>query len=400
MMMLKALRNRPIALLWGGQALSAIGDEIYRVALIWLAVSLIGADTGFLAAGQCAAVLTFSLIGGRWADRWDHFRTLIGVDALRALIVLLPVALYYFHPVSLPVLWGVALTLSALSAFFDPALQAMLPRFSRDWESLRAATGLMSTTIRLARVVGPAIIGLLTPWISMIHFFTLDALTFAVSALSISAIRKKGPSPAKPPARSVLDTVLSGFNLVRSTPRMPFLITVKAIAGGAWNLGYSLGLALRVHELAPHDPRAFGFVVAAYGFGNIASALFLGNLRRNRPGLMMFTGYLWLGTGFVLIAVSHGLPALMLSAAFMAIGGPMNDLPFVDVVQSLFDIDDIPKVIRLRMAVETATTLLCMLISPLLFRVLSSSVVIALCGIAIVGVGAAGLIRENRSAMA
>lgn len=53
--MLKALRHRAISRLWFGQALSSVGDEIYRVGLTWLAVGLIGADTGYLTAGQAAA---------------------------------------------------------------------------------------------------------------------------------------------------------------------------------------------------------------------------------------------------------------------------------------------------------------------------------------------------------
>src|SRR3569833_1451781 len=107
--MLKALRERSIALLWGGQWLSSIGDEIYRVALIWLAVGLIGADAGYLSAAQSAALLLLTLIGG---------------DAARALIELLPVAAFYLGGVTLPVLFATALGLSALSAFFDPSLQA------------------------------------------------------------------------------------------------------------------------------------------------------------------------------------------------------------------------------------------------------------------------------------
>src|SRR5271156_6603337 len=98
MLMLKALRKPPIALLWCGQATSAIGDELYRVALIWLAVGLIGADTGYLSAGQSAALLLLSVIGGQWADHWDHLKTMIGVDLLRGLIVLIPVALFHFMP--------------------------------------------------------------------------------------------------------------------------------------------------------------------------------------------------------------------------------------------------------------------------------------------------------------
>src|SRR3954463_12362237 len=114
MLMLKALRDRSIRLLWSGQALSSIGDEIYRVALIWLAVGLIGPDTGYLAAAQSGALLILSLVGGRWADQWDHRRTMIGVDQLRAVIVLAPVAAFYAGHVTLPLLIAVALSLAGL----------------------------------------------------------------------------------------------------------------------------------------------------------------------------------------------------------------------------------------------------------------------------------------------
>src|SRR5262249_13374883 len=160
-----------------------IGDEIYRVALIWLAVGMIGVDTGYLPAAQCAAVIVLSLVGGRWASRWDSFRTMIWVDILRGLIVLVPVATaVVLHATSLPVLLIVAVLISALGAFFDPALVTMVPRFAHDVDSLQAANGLMSTTYRLGRALGPGIVGLLTLIMPHIHFFTLDAATFFVSA--------------------------------------------------------------------------------------------------------------------------------------------------------------------------------------------------------------------------
>jgi hypothetical protein len=66
--MLMALRERSIALLWSGQALSATGDEIYRVTLIWLAVGLIGEDAGYLAAAQASAC-AWDWASSRWARR-------------------------------------------------------------------------------------------------------------------------------------------------------------------------------------------------------------------------------------------------------------------------------------------------------------------------------------------
>lgn len=397
MLMAKALKNRSIALLWSGQALSAIGDEIYRVALIWLAVGLVGADTGYLAAGQCVALLTLSLVGGKWADHWDHFRTMIWVDGLRTLIVILPVIAVHFVPISMPLLWAVALSVSALSALFDPALQALLPRFAPDTETLQAATGLMSTTQRLARVAGPGIIGVLTPFMPPIQLFSIEGLSFAISALSIHSLSSAPAAKSRPkrrPARlGFRESVLAGFRAARRTEHMSFIVWAKGFSGGAWNLAYSLGLALLARKIAPHDVRAFGMVVGAYGIGNLSAALWLANRPRKRSTLIMFTGYAWMGMGFVLIALSPTLRMMMISAVIAAIGGPMNDLPFVDMVQERFPIEEIPMIFRLRMALETAATLICMVISPFLFRVLHVRAVIGICGIALTLIGVAGLVR-------
>src|ERR1700679_3654151 len=106
--MRSALQNRAISRLWFGQALSSIGDEIYRVGLTWIAVGLIGADTGYLNSAQAAALMVLSFVGGKWAENWDPLRTMIRVDLVRAIIVLIPVFYSFCAPVPLAVLAIVA----------------------------------------------------------------------------------------------------------------------------------------------------------------------------------------------------------------------------------------------------------------------------------------------------
>jgi hypothetical protein len=399
--MLRGLRKRAIALLWGGQALSAIGDEIYRVALIWLAVGLVGADAGYLAAAQSAALLVLSLVGGRWADRWDHRRTMIGVDALRALIALLPVVFFRAGPGALPLLVLVAVSLSGLGAFFDPALQATLPDVSDDAETLSAANGLMSTTARLARAIGPGIVGLLSGLIPTIHFFTLDAASFALSAASIAAIgrTRAEPAPAHAPAR---ESLRAAFDSVRRQRTMAYLMVVKSIGGGIWSLSYALGLALLVHSIAPGDMRAFGLTIAAYGAGNLAGALFIGNVARRRPAFIVFCGYVWMGLGFVAMGFAPGLRSLAAACVWAGFGGPINDLPFVDLVQRLYPVREIPRVFRLRMAAETAAGLVLMSAAPWLLRRVPPRAVISGCGGIFLLFGLAGFARfaEKRGAAA
>ena len=224
--MLRALRDPKTFRLWIGQALSSIGDEIYRVGLTWMAVGLIGADTGYLTAAQAGSLMLLSVVGGKWADQWDTLQTMIRIDLARAVIVLIPVAYALFAPVPLWLLATVAVVLSGLGAFFDPALQTALPRFLTDAKLLRAATGLMSTTTRLARMVGPALVGYLAGILPPIHFFTMDALSFAVSAASVRAAQtietaeRAVPAALKPtrPRPSFAEAVVGGFRALQTRP--------------------------------------------------------------------------------------------------------------------------------------------------------------------------------------
>jgi Bacterial protein of unknown function (DUF894). len=380
--MIKALKNPQLLRLWFGQASSSVGDEIYRVGLTWFAVGLMGANTGYLTAGQTASLMLLSFIGGKWADRWQPIKTLVSVDLIRAAIVIIPVAISYFTEVPMAVLWGMALSLSALSAFFDPAVQSIIPTLAKDKELMHSTNGLMSTTIRMARMVGPAIVGLLSAFIPMIHFFTIDAITFIVSAYCVYSLKKHVPE--HPPAhhqQSMIDAITSGFKKVRQIPGMSYVFFSRAVTAGTWNLALVIGFALLVHQMTNGDAKSFGLVMASYGVGNFAGALYFGNRPRPRSEFLMYSGYMWLGLGFVCIGVAPTIPLVMIAAAAGGFSGPMNDLAFIDMAQQKFEVKDLTKVFRLRMAVESAATLLCTVTSPWLIKHTSIRAVIIGCGV-------------------
>lgn len=380
--MIKALRKPQILRLWFGQAFSSIGDEIYRVGLIWLAVGLMGPNTGYLAAGQTASLMLLSFIGGRWADRWNPRKTMISVDLIRAVIVLCPVAISFFMPTPLFVLWIMAFTLAGLSAFFDPATQGLIPVLAGNHELMQSTNGLMSTTIRMARMIGPAIVGLLSAFIPMIHFFTIDAITFCVSAYCVYSLKKYIPPMdySKMPKSNFKTAVLSGFYLAREVPGMSYLYFSKALTAGCWNLVIAIGFPLLVHEMTGGDARYFGLVMASYGVGNFIGALYFGNMERVRLWEIYFYGLLFLGIGFILIGLAPNVELIILAAAFAGFFGPMNDLAFIDMVQKKFKVTDLTKMFRLRLASESSMTLIFTLISPMMIKLTSVRTVILIGG--------------------
>jgi hypothetical protein len=233
-----------------------------------------------------------------------------------------------------------------LSAFFDPAMQETLPELAHG-EVLSATNGLLEATRRLARILGPALVGLLNGVIPLFHFFTIDAASFGVSALSIRKLGKSPPRETQPRAgttfRRIADGLSAGYRLVRREPFMRYCIANAAITWGMWSLVYMLGLALLLHQRMPDRIGAYGLVLASYGCGNLTANLVLASLQIRRPGLVMFTGVTILGAGFILVAYAPSLPLMMAAAAVSAIGGPMDDLSFLHVMQRLYKGRDIAR---------------------------------------------------------
>jgi DHA3 family macrolide efflux protein-like MFS transporter len=397
----RTLSYRPIFILWAGEAFSAIGDEIYKVALIWLAVKMVGSSAGYLAAGQAASVLVVGLIGGIWADRWDPRKTMICVDWIRGLLVLVPVFWVKFFPLNMGVLVFVALAVSGFSAFFEPALQSVIPRLAQGRELMQATNGLMGTTSRLARTVGPGLVGLLTGWVPIIDFFTLDSVSFAVSALAVKSLYRELPEQKSSKRRIPLhEAILSGFRLIEDDARMKFIIYGKSVISGGWSIIFPLGIALLVQENYPGDVRAYGFLMASYGVGNLLSAVILTNINLTYPMRRMGQGFVLIGAGFVAMAFFKSMPLMMLSAAVSAVGGPLNDLAHLDMFQQKYSSDKLSQVVRFRMVVECAGILTCLLIAPLLFRLFPVRVVIGGSAMMIALVGVVGLLFFQESGKA
>lgn len=396
--MIRALRTPQILRLWFSQAFSSIGDEIYRVGLIWLAIGIMGADAGYLAAGQTAALMLLSFVGGKWADHWNPRRTMITVDIIRAVIVLVPVIISFFMPTPMLILWIMAFSVSGLSAFFDPATQGLIPVLAETPELMQATNGLMSTTIRMARMIGPAIVGLLSAFVPMIHFFTIDALTFCVSAFFIYNLKKYIPADETPraPKSDFKTAISSGFRLMRGLPGMSYLFFAKAITTGTWNLVLGIGFPLLVHQMSGGSARFFGLVMASYGVGNFIGAIYFGNKVRTQLWTLFFFGLVCMGVGFIFISLAPSVPLLIIAAAMTGFTGPMNDLAYIDTVQQRFLVKDIPKIFRLRLATESSMALFFTLICPWLIQSTSVRVAIGLSGGIWIISGLVGLIFKRR----
>ncbi|MCW3474394.1 MFS transporter [Limobrevibacterium gyesilva] len=393
-------------------AASAVGDQLFTVVLSWVAVGLLGTAAGYLSALQAAATLATALLAGHWADRIEHRRLMVAADLVRAAALLGLVATWMARgDPTVASLIGCVLVLAAGQALFRPALQAILPALVADTALLPATNALLDTTERIARLLGPGLVGVASAVLPLVHFVTLDAATFVVSAAAVLAILRLRPAATAPVHRaSMLTGVLHGFTAVRRHPLLGFMLGVTCVINGAWYAAFFLGLPLMIEQAGVTGPggaglAAYGLVISGYGSTNLLATLVVGSRGiARRPAWMIFGGNLFLGTGIVALGLSGlllpaawMLPCFIASAALGAIGGPMHDVTMATLRQTVLARADMAAAVRAFMVMNQVGTLVALLAAPVVFDATGVPQAVMLCGAAILCVSAAGFLRHGHA---
>lgn len=400
--------------LWFSQLLSVVGDHLFTVALTWMAVQKAGSSAALVTAAGLGTAMLLGLFGGALADRWNRHLTMVSTDWLRALIVgMLPVIdtfgeLQLWHFVIVVVL------VEGLGTLFDPAMQASLPKLcGGDPLTLQTANALMDGTHRLARVLGPGLTGWFLLVLSLPEFFAADAVTFAVSAVVLLALKSKFPtssfsssvcSPARsaadrvPRKRSLFTEIGDSLRLLGKHKALLWALTSLGIVNIAWSAVYFTGIPLLVDQQLAVNVGAYGLIIGAYGIGNLVSLFVMSLLPFRMNLIMMFVGQLLLALGFLLLGTAETLWMAMFATALAAFGSPMGDLIMLQMIQTDFPSEHIGKIYSLRRMISMTGLLLGSLAAVVAFKWLSVALSIQLFSCLILLSGIAGVIRFSSRA--
>jgi MFS family permease len=185
--MIATLRQRNFTLLWIGQLVSLIGDWALGVGLpiyVFLLTHSVLILSIALLAGRLPSILLGS-VAGVFVDRWDRRRTMIVTNLLLA-VALLPLLLVRTADL-VWIVYAVAFVTSSIEQFFVPAENALLPHLVGE-EHLVAANSLNALSSNLARLVGPALGGVIAAVFGLDGIVLVDAASFVIAGLFIGFI--------------------------------------------------------------------------------------------------------------------------------------------------------------------------------------------------------------------
>jgi Na+/melibiose symporter-like transporter len=278
----RLLHNRHFNIFWAGQTLSAIGDAIALIAIPLLVLRVTGsiAQMGLVTATVGVGTIIAGVIAGPIADRVDRRRFMIGCDVAR-------MGVYAVIPVG----WWLAgphLALIYLTAGFGAFLGMCFSVTSItavanlvDADQVTDANGRLQASAACASIVGPVLAGVLAARFSPATALGVDALSFAVSALSLARLRLRYATARRPDA-SHERRVTELFAGVRFLWQQPVLRALTyMIAGFSFLTLGALDLFIYhlKHDLGQND-RAVGLVFSIASTGAIAGGLLAAPVRR------------------------------------------------------------------------------------------------------------------------
>jgi hypothetical protein len=267
-------------------------------------------------------------------------------------------------------------------------------------------SGLMDVTQRLARAVGPSLAGLLVAAFPLYHFFTIDAVSFLISAGAIAVLGSRmnwhstqlhlDEDQDELPSRHLMQELLQGFSVVMQHKPVAFSISTTAIIAGLWGCAFMVGIPMVVKNSLGAGVGTYGFIIGAYGLGNVIGNVVLANLPMRRSLLVMFGGDIVLGLGFLVIALGHAVFSAIAGSFIAAIGGAVGDVVLLNVILTEIPAQHLGKVLSLRLTFLYAGVSIGLFAAAPIFAVAQPLAVIGVCSGIIVLCGLVGIILFGR----
>src|SRR5580658_8881050 len=315
---LRALRHRNFQLFFTGQLISLIGTWMQSVAQSWLVYRLTGSPAllGLVSFAGQIMIFVLSPIAGYAADRLNRHRVVIATQSASMLLALVLAALTLTDRIRIWELFVLAALLGVVNAFDMPARQSFLVEMVGRGD-LMNAIALNSSMFNGARIIGPAIAGILVARIGEGWCFFANGISYVavIWGLLLMKVQPFRPAPA---LMSPWETIREGFQYVGGTVPIRAIVILIAIVSFA-GMPYTVLMPVFADRILHVGPQGLGVLMGATGVGALGGALLLAS----RTRLTGFT--IWIPTAAAIFAVSlAGFAAsnrMWLSCAMLFIAG-------------------------------------------------------------------------------
>ncbi|GAA1869463.1 MFS transporter [Pseudonocardia ailaonensis] len=306
--MFASLHTRNYRLYLSGQVVSNVGTWMQRIAQDWLVLDLThGSATalGIAAALQFAPMLVLTLWGGVLADRVDKRTMLVVVQSAMGLCALVLGTVVLTGVVELWQVYAFCLLLGCFSAFDTPMRQSFVSEMVGPGQVVNAVA-LNSLVFNLARIVGPAVAGLLIVAIGTGWVFLLNAVSFLGVIAGLLLMRPEALFRTEGVPRAP-HQLREGLAYVRSRPDLVAILVLVFLVS-TFGINFFMTIALLARNVFGRDAEGYGLLTTLLAVGSVLGAMIAAR-RSAKPRLRVVAGS---GLAFgVVLTVAGSMPTYL-----------------------------------------------------------------------------------------
>ncbi|WP_271628730.1 MFS transporter [Caldicellulosiruptor sp. DIB 104C] len=270
-----ALKSKNFRYFWIGQCISLIGTWLQNTALSWLVLTLTKSAflVGLFNALQFTPQLFLSLFAGAIIDHFPKKKLLIITQSLLMIVAFLLSFLIWTKVINYPILLVFALALGIINTFDMPARQSFVIELAGQ-ELLINAVALNSLNFNLARVIGPAIAGILLKNVRMSVCFFLNGLSFIAVLIGLFLIDVGLKPLSKTKSRGMFKDILEGLKYTKNN-RVILQTMILILIMNVFIMNFNVLIPLYTKYVLHKDEAGYGFLLSSMGIGALSGALFV-----------------------------------------------------------------------------------------------------------------------------
>lgn len=330
----RAFQNRNYTLFFCGQSVSQIGTWMQRTAVSWVIYSLTHSAfmLGFAVFAQQIPSFLLSLHGGVVADRFSRYKILLVTQSASMLqAILMAILILNKHYVVWEIL-ALSAFLGVINAFDVPARQPMVHEMVNNKDDVGNALALNSAMVNMARLVGPALSGLVLQAFGAGVCFSLNALSFVAVIISLLYMKMPAFIPASG-RKKVIAELAEGWEYLKQTPSIASVVLLLIVLS-LFVFPYDSMIPVFAKVVFKGNAATFGFISSFMGLGAILGTFYFAS-QKNGTNLtnILLMSITVLGIGLIIFSRISFFPLAMPFAVLAGFGSLMPMTVSITIIQ-------------------------------------------------------------------
>ncbi|WP_297421183.1 MFS transporter [Clostridium sp.] len=314
-----ALKHNNFRYYWIGMCVSLIGTWMQNIAQPWLAYTLTNSPflLSLIGIAQFTPMLIFSLFAGVIVDKFPKKKILVFTQLSSLIITLILAILVWIGQVQY---WHI-LVLSTILGFINtidmPTRQSVVIELVGK-EDLMNAIALNSMVFNLARIIGPAIAGIVMGYEGIAFCFFINALSFGAVLISLIFIKLTPVERKVKKNADVIEEIKDGLRYIYKKKILLYTVFVLAIVG-TFAMNFNVLVPVFAKQILNQNEAGFGILMSFMGFGSFLGAMFIATQSKSGPKkFMIYIVPLIVGVSLIITGYTN---MYLLTGIFLAITG-------------------------------------------------------------------------------